>query len=102
MEGQQIKLDLVSIENTLQQLRTSIDDLKSYTTTFRSSTSDRLEGFNSDFISKVDALLHSMDDDVNQELINEMEMIYQEGKAIFDTMKLLDEEVAGAIGGKQS
>jgi len=31
-----------------------------------------------------------------------MEMIYQEGKAIFDTMKLLDEEVAGAIGGKQS
>ncbi len=99
MQEQRIKLDLNSLENTLNQLRNGIDDFKNYSTTFRSSTQDRLAGFNSDFVSKVDALLNSMNDDVNEDLINRMEMIYQEGKTIFDIMKKLDEEVAEAIGG---
>lgn len=102
MAGQQIKLDLVSLEEILNQLRNSVDELTNYTTTFRTSTSDRMAGFNSDFISKMDALLNSMKDDVDQELINQMEMTYQEGKAIFDTMQLVDEEAANAIGGDQS
>jgi hypothetical protein len=102
MAAQQIKLDLINLEKTLTQLRNSIDELTSYTTTFRTSTSDRLSEFNSDFISKMDALLHSMKDDVDQELINQMEMTYQEGKAIFDTMQQVDEKAAQAIGGEQS
>lgn len=40
-----------------------------------------------------------MNNDVNEDLINQMEMIYQEGKTVFDKMKKLDEEVAEAIGG---
>lgn len=102
MAGQQIKLDLVSLEKILNQLRNSVDELTDYTTTFRTSTSDRMVGFNSDFISKMDALLNSMKDDVDQELINQMEMTYQEGKAIFDTMQMVDEKAANAIGGDQS
>lgn len=102
MGEQQIKLDLPKIEETLQQLRNSIDNLTSYTTTFRSSTQDQLAGFNSDFISGVDDLLKSMNNDVNKDLIDQMEMLHQEGKAVYDTMKWLDEEVAKAIGGEQS
>lgn len=102
MGNQQIKLDMDGIENTLEKLRNSIDDLTSYTTTFCSNTQDQLEGFNSDFITKVDDVLESIHDEVNQDLINEMEVIHQEGKTIFNAMKSVDEEAANAIEGDQS
>lgn len=101
MGEQRIKLDLETIEDTLNQLRNSIDDLTGYTTTFRSNTQDRLAGFNSDFASKADALLGSMNNDVNQDLINKMEMIHEMGNSIFKVMQMLDEEIAEAIGGKK-
>lgn len=102
MASQQIKLDMDGIEDTLEKLRNSIDDLTSYTTNFCSNTQDQLEGFNSDFISKVDDLLKSVHNDVDQNLINEMEVLHQEGKSIFVKMKSVDEEAAKAIEGDQS
>ncbi|MBT2216284.1 hypothetical protein KK120_10655 [Virgibacillus dakarensis] len=102
MAGQAIKIDFVELQNILSQLRTGIDDFTGYTTTFRSNTSDRLEAFNSDFIAKVDALLDNMNNDVNQDLVNQMETIYQAGKAVLDGMKQVDEEAAKAIGGDGS
>lgn len=94
--------NIKGFNHSLDKLRNSMDDFNSYTTTFRSSTQERLDGFNSDFISKMDDVLKSMNNDVNQDLLEEMEQLHQEGKAIYDTMKMLDEEAAKAIGGDQS
>ncbi|MBA4538737.1 hypothetical protein H1Z61_16790 [Bacillus aquiflavi] len=99
---QEIKLHLEELQTTLNQLQTGMNEFTSYTTTFRSNTRDRLKNFHSDFIAKVDVLLDNMNNDVNQDLIKQLQEIYQAGKTLLESMKQVDEELGEAIGGDRS
>lgn len=95
----EIKLDISNLETALKKLDTSIIDFESYTTSFRKSTMNLLKDFNSDFISKVDALLDNMKDDMSSELMTQLESIHIAGQELLATMQETDELIAQKIRG---
>jgi hypothetical protein len=100
--AKEIKLDLSNLKSALKKLDASIDDFESYTTSFRTSTMDRLKDFNSDFISKVDALLDNMKNDINSDLMEQLRNVHAAGDSLLITMRDTDELIAGKIRGGDS
>ncbi|MEH7180119.1 DUF5344 family protein [Neobacillus vireti] len=99
--AKEIKLDIESLQSTLNELKKSIEDFKSYTTTFNSNTRNQLESFNSDFIEKVDGLLENMNDNMNTDLIKNVNAIHKAGEELLRNMKETDEKIGESFwGGK--
>lgn len=102
MSKPDIKIDMDSFQSTLDLLKNSIDEFKSYTTSFRDNTRDQLGSFKSDFIDKVDALLDNMKNDMNTDLVDKLNWIHQSGQSILDEMRRSDEEISSVIKGVSS
>jgi hypothetical protein len=97
-----IKLDTIQLAMILDNLKASMEDFESYTTTFRTQTRDQLDGFQSDFASKASELLTNMRDDVKSDLLDQLTNLHACGESILTGMKEQDEALSqGMQGGKR-
>ncbi|MGX4598463.1 hypothetical protein [Faecalimicrobium sp. JNUCC 81] len=95
--GNEIKIKITELETQISNLRASIDKLSPYTNSFISNTRESFEGFNSDFISKVDSVIKHLGDDTAKNIIKKTESICNDTKVISDSFKELDNEIKSSI-----
>lgn len=95
--GNEIKIKTIELETQVNNLKSAIDKLNTYTNSFISNTRKSFDGFNSDFISKLDNVIKHLGDNTAKNIIKKAEVICNDTKVLSDSFKELDNEIKNSI-----
>ncbi len=95
-----IKVNLDEINEELVRFNAAVNNFKPYTEGFVKNTSEKLNGFNSDFIDGLKDLLDSMTDSKAPKLLKRAESLYNATKKTMEGYENLENEISKNINKK--
>lgn len=95
-----LELDFVSLQSEMEKLDKAIKRFEPYSKGFIDSTLQTFEGFNSDFISKMEDLLNDMRDTEAPKLVKELNEFSTAIKQAVEAFQSQDAQYAKSMGGE--
>lgn len=89
-----IDLDYETIESELEKLKNAIHTFEPYSKNFITNTMNMMDGFHSDFTSKMEAALDNMRDTKAPKLITDLNLYQAAVKEAMDLFQQLDQSYA--------
>lgn len=89
----EIKVKYSELREELEILNNAIEQFKPYTDDFVTKASNKLDDFNSDFISKMQSALKNMTDSAAPELLKELNEYSKAVLSIIDKFEGMDNEM---------
>ena len=96
-----IDVDPVAFLQNKTAVEDSLETFRSYSKKYLNDTDARLERFNSDFISRIRATLHNMQDTKAPKLIKSLESYVKQLDAVAQTFPKVDDALASQMGSKK-
>lgn len=96
-----LEIDFKSLQSEINKLDKAISTFEPYSTNFVKDTLGMLEGFNSDFISKMEALLNDMRDTEAPKLVKELKDYNRAIKQAAEAFETEDKKYASIMGGEE-
>ncbi|EJO5346898.1 hypothetical protein NRP93_000962 [Clostridium botulinum] len=97
MSGNELKIKAKDLERHLEILKKAIEDFEPYSSDFVSETRSVFEGFNSDFIDKIDDVVKHLSENVAKDILKKSNEIYTKTKGVVDSFKEQDEKISNQI-----
>ena len=94
-----IKVDTAAFLVEAKSLSEALEPFKSYATTSSEGYLASIEGFNSDFIEVLKAILRRINDDAGPELLATIEEHQRRVAALADTFAEADDDIAAGVTG---
>lgn len=96
-----LELDFVSLQSEIEKLDKAIKRFEPYSKGFINSTLKTFDGFNSDFISKMEDLLNDMRDTEAPKLVKELNEFSLAIKQAVEAFQSQDAQYAKMMGGNK-
>ncbi len=89
-----IKVDIDELKGELKNLSSEMTNFEPYSGNFIKNTRDSLDGFNSDFISKIDSTLKNMTDTKAPKLLENIQDFYTSLDTLLKDFEKTDNTIA--------
>lgn len=89
-----VKIDVVAFEMEIERLSRAIEEFRPYSKKFMNETSDKIDKFNSDFITEIQRTLRFMEDTKAPELLAKLERVEELSRLVLEEFVKVDDEIA--------
>lgn len=100
--SEDLKLDIKGLQSEIKKLDDAIKVFEPYSKKFIKNTQESFQGFNSDFICKMDTLLGNMRDTEAPGLVKELKSFSKMITKAVDAFEEQDQEYAKKLRGSQN